>query len=89
MALVWFYLQIHGKPNEKLISELLEMFDRDAFNSALIWLMLHDEAGMNETELQMKLLISKHFETNTELTDWAKYIFKEVTITFSIKNVLI
>ena len=82
MALVWFYLQIHGKPNEKLISELLEMFDRDAFNSALIWLMLHDETGMNKTDLEMKRLIWKHFETDAELTDWSKNIFEEVSITF-------
>ena len=82
MALVWFYLQINCKANEKLIDELLGMFDRNDFNSALIWLMLHDETGMNETDVQMKHLISNHFETDTELSDWSKYIFKEVTITF-------
>merc|ERR1719259_671422 len=35
---------------------------------------------MNETELQMKKLISKHFETENELTNltnWSKYIFKQ------------
>ena len=58
------------------------MFDRNDFNSALIWLMLHDETGMDKTDLEMKQLISKHFETGTELADWSKCIFKEVTISF-------
>ena len=79
MALVWFYLQINGKPNEKLIDELLEMFDRNDFNSVLIWLMVDDEEGMNETELQMKKLILKHFENDQELAHWLKDIFKQVT----------
>ena len=65
MALVWFYLQINDKPNQKLSDELLRMFDRNDFNSAFIWLMLHDETGMDKTDLEMKQLISKHFETDT------------------------
>ena len=61
IALVWFYLQINGKPNEKLINELLGMFDRNDFNSALLWLMLHDEEEMDTTALDMCELISIHF----------------------------
>ena len=87
--MVWFYLQINDKPNQKLIDQVLGLFDRNDFNSAVIWLMLHDETGMDKTDLEMKQLISKHFETDTELTDWSKCIFKEVTIGFQRKNVLI
>ena len=82
IALVWFYLQINGKPNEKLIDELLGVFDRNDFKSALIWLMLHDEEEMDITALQMKELISKHFETENELSIWSKDIFKQVVIVF-------
>jgi len=91
MALVWFYLQINGKPNEKLIDELLWTFDRNDFNSAFIWLMMDDEEGINKTELQMKKLISKHFETeneSTNLTIWSKYIFKKVIVIFQTKDAL-
>ena len=42
--------------------------------------MLHDEEEMDKTALQMKELISKHFETDNELTNWSKDIFKQVTI---------
>ena len=78
IALVWFYLQINGKPNEKLINELLGMFDRNDFNSALLCLMLQDEEEMDTAALQMKELISKHFETENELSNWSKDIFKQV-----------
>ena len=91
MALVWFYLQINGKPNEKLLDELLWTFNDNDFNRAFIWLMMDDEEGMNETELQMKKLISKHFETENELTNltnWSKYIFKQVAIIFRRKDAL-
>ena len=86
IALVWFYLQINGKPNEKLIDELLGVFDRNDFKSAFIWLMLHDEEEMDITALQMKELISKHFETDNELSIWSKDIFKQVAIVFQEKK---
>ena len=82
IALVWFYLQINGKPNEKLTNELLGMFDRNDFNSALFWLMLHDEEEMDTTALDMKELISKHFENENELCNWSKTIFKQVAKIF-------
>ena len=77
--MVWLYLQINGKPNEKLIDELRWTFDDNDFNRAFIWLMMDDEEGMNETELQMKKLISKHFENDQKLAHWSKDIFKQVT----------
>ena len=80
IALVWLYLQINGKPNEKLINELLGMFDRNDFNSALLWLMLHDEGEMDTMALDMRKLISKHFQNDIELIIWLKDIFKQVTM---------
>ena len=82
IALVWFYLQINGKPNEKLIDELIGAFDRNHFNRALLWLMLHDEEEMDTTAVQMKQLISKHFQNENEISDWSKDIFKQVAIIF-------
>ena len=87
MALVWFYLQINGKPNEKLIHELLWTFTDNDFNRAFIWLMMDDEEGMNETELQMKKLISKHFENDQEIAHWSKDIFKQVTKGYSLLGI--
>ena len=80
IALVWFYLQINGKPNEKLIDELLGVFDRNDFNSALLWLMLHDEEEMDIMALEMKELILKHFQSKNELSNWSKDIFNQVGI---------
>ena len=91
LALVWLYLQINGKPNEKLLNEqTMWTFDRDDFKSAITCLILDDEDEMDKTELQMKELISKHFEKDKQLTDWSKDIYKQVTMNysniFSLKN---
>ena len=75
-------MQINGKPNEKLIDELIGAFDRNHFNRALLWLMLHDEEEMDTTAVQMKQLISKHFQNENEISDWSKDIFKQVAIIF-------
>ena len=57
-------------------------FDRDDFKSAVTCLILYDEEEKDKMALQMKELISKHFETDRELTDWSKHIFKEVIVKF-------
>ena len=48
--------------------------------------MLHDEEEMDTAALQMKELISKHFETDNELSIWSKDIFKQVAIVFQEKK---
>ena len=73
-------MQINDKSNEKLLNESIWTFDRNDFQIAVSCLLLHDEEEMDKTALQMKELISKHFETDNELTNWSKDIFKQVTI---------
>ena len=78
--MIWLYLQINGKPSEKLQNELLWTFDRTDFKSAVTCLMLDDGEETDKTALQMKELISKHFENDKQLTDWSKDIFKQVNV---------
>ena len=86
-ALIWLYLQIIGKPNEKLHNELRWTFDRTDFKGAVTCLMLDDEEEMDKTALQMKGLISKHFDSDKELAIWSKDIFKQVNVIFKRKDV--
>ena len=87
MALIWLYLQINGKPNEKLLKEEnIWTFHRDDFKSAVTFLMLHDEEEMDKIAIQMRELISKHFENDMQLTDWSKNIFKQVTVSLRYKT---
>ena len=79
-ALIWLYLQINGKPSEKLHNELRWSFDRNNFKSAVTCLMLDDEEEMDKMALQMKGLILKHFDCDKELADWSRDIFKQVTV---------
>ena len=72
---------MNGKLNEKLLNEqTVWTFDRDDFKSAVTCLILYDEKEKDKMALQMKELISKQFETDKELTDWSKDIFKQVTL---------
>ena len=89
MALIWLYLQINGKPNEKLLKEEnIWTFHRDDFKSAVTCLILYDEKEKDKLALQMKELISKQFETDKELTEWSKDIFKQVTVILQRKDIL-
>ena len=86
-GLVWLYLQINGKPNEKMLNERsMWTFDRVDFKSAITCLILDDEDEMDKTELQMKELITKHFDNDKQLIDWSKDIYKQVTIIFQRKH---
>ena len=55
-------------------------FDRVDFKNAVTCLILHDEDEVDKTTLQMKELISKHFENDKELVDWSRDIFKQVIV---------
>ena len=73
-------MQINGKPNEKLLNEKdIWTFHHRDFKSAVTCLILNDELEIDQPALRMKELISKHFETDKQLTDWSKYIFEQVT----------
>ena len=88
-ALIWLYLQINGKPSEKLQNELRWPsmgFDRNDFKSAITCLILDDEEETDKTALQMKGLISKHFDSDKELADWSKDNFKQVNLIFQRKD---
>ena len=74
---------MNSQLNEKLLNEqTLWTFDRDDFKSAITCWILDDEDEMETTMLQMKELISKHFENDKQLIDWSKDIYKQVTIIF-------
>ena len=71
---------MNSKLNEKLLNEqTLWTIDRDDFKSAVTCLILDNEDEMDKTTLQMKELISLHFENDRQLTDWSKDIYKQVT----------
>ena len=79
MALIWLYLQIIGKPTEQFLDEInFWTFSRQNFKSAITYLILNDAYGKDVTSIKMRKLISKHFQTDKELTDWSKNIFKQV-----------
>ena len=89
LAMIWLYLQIDGKLNEKLLNEQsMWTFDRNDFKNAVTCLILYDEMEKDKLALQMKELISKQFETDKELTDWSKNIFKQVTVILQRKDIL-
>ena len=81
---------MNSQLNEKLLNEqTLWTFDRDDFKSAITCWILDDEDEMETTMLQMKELISKHFENDKQLIDWSKDIYKQVTIIFQRINISI
>ena len=87
--MIWLYLQINGKPSEKLQNELLWTFDYNDFKNAVTCLMLDDKEEVDKTAVQMKELISIHFENDKELAEWSRDIFKQVTLIFKRKDVSI
>ena len=79
LALIWLYLQIIGKPVERLLSEEnLWTFDRNDFEKACLFLMIENAVYQGESELQMRELISKHFTCENELAIWSKDICQTV-----------
>ena len=81
LALIWLYLQIIGKPVESLMNETnVWTFNRRDFKNSITYLILNDEQETDETSIKMRELISNHFQTDKELTDWSKEIFKQVRL---------
>ena len=69
-----------GKPAEQFLNDSgLFGFSREDFKSAVAFLILDDSGEIDPEGLSMKELISKHFKSEKELTDWSKDIFKKVT----------
>ena len=78
-ALIWLYLQIIGKPVERMLAEeKLWTFDRNDFEKACLFLVLENAVYRDESALQMRELISKHFTSETELALWSKDFCEKV-----------
>ena len=78
LALIWIYLQIIGKPIERLLTEKhLWTFDRNDFEKACFCLTFKN-ATAESSSLEMRELISEHFVNENELTEWSKEIYEKV-----------
>ena len=79
LALIWIYLQIMGTPVERMLAEEnLWTFDRNDFEKACLFLVLENAVYRDESALQMRELISKHFTSENELALWSKDICEKV-----------
>ena len=79
--MIWLYLQIIGAPAQRLLSEKeLWTFDRNDLEKACLFLVLDNAVNQDESALQMRELISKHFLTESELALWSKDICQKVSI---------
>lgn len=77
--MVWLYLQIFGPSVERLLSEkCLWMFTRDDFEKAALFLLLKNPTSRDSSAVEMRKLISNHFESEMELTQWAQYLNEKV-----------
>ena len=78
LALIWLYLQIIGKPTERLLSvKHLWTFDRNDFEKACFCLTFKN-ATRDSSSLEMRELISEHFTNQNELTEWSQDIYEKV-----------
>ena len=86
LALIWIYLQILGTPVKRMLAEEnLWTFDRNDFEKACLFLVLENTVYREESALQMRELISKHFTSENELALWSKDICEKV-IPFAINR---
>ena len=61
-----------------LAEENLWTFDRNDFEKACLFLVFENAFYRDESALQMKELISKHFTIENELALWSKEIYEKV-----------
>ena len=81
LALIWIYLQIIGTPVERLLNEEnLWTFDRTDLEQAALFLILKNASHKDQSALQLRELISKHFTSDNELAQWSKDISEQVNV---------
>ena len=81
--MIWIYLQVIGPAVERLLSEKsLWTITRDDFERASLFLFLKNPVSRDQSALEMRKLISTHFESEIELTEWAKYLNEKVSFRF-------
>ena len=80
MALIWLYLQIIGKPVERLLSiQDLWTFDRNDIEKAADFLILKNQFHLDRSALEMRELLSQHFTSEKNLAEWSKEILENVS----------
>ena len=85
MALIWLYLQIIGAPVERLLLEKnLWSFNRIDFEKAAMFLILKNASQRDESALEMRELISKHFSNENDVVEWTKEITEKVNLRIMI-----
>ena len=57
----------------------LLIFDQDHFKDAVTLLVLNDKREKNETDLELKKLISMQFENDSDMKTWASNLFDKVS----------
>ena len=81
MALIWIYLQIIGPAADRLLSEEdLWTIDRTDFEKASLFLLLKHPAYQDPSALEMRELISVHFNSENEFTEWVNYANEKVIL---------
>ena len=71
--MIWLYLQIIGSAVERLLKEEdLWSFDRSDLENAAMFLILTNASNRDESALQIRELISKHFSSDHDLAEWSK-----------------
>ena len=55
------------------------VFDQDHFKDAATLLFLNDEREKNETDLELKKLISLQFDNESEMKIWVSELFDKVS----------
>ena len=79
LALIWIYLQIIGPAADRLLSEEdLWTIDRTDFEKASLFLLLKNPAYQDPTALEMRELISVHFNSENQFTEWVNYANEKV-----------
>jgi len=77
LALIRMYLQVLGKPGERMFKEQIWCFTRKDFKNAITSLLLNDDDDNNELVLKMVNVVRMHFNDEQQIFEWTKDIFRK------------